>query len=96
MIPGETVRSQQATDPHNGEFKVMHTGGGYYIGTMFIACGEKECGVCSEYAFGGRVLTKGQELDYNSRETDYFKTRDEAEKALEIYKKTGDLPGERY
>lgn len=100
MIPGETVLSQQAlcmqTNPHQGEFKVMHSGGGWYIGTLFLACGEKGCKDCADYEFGDRVLTKGQELDHNSRETDYFGTETEANAALETYKKTGELPNQRY
>lgn len=100
MIPGETIQSQKSmgmpTNPHHGEFKILHTNGGYYIGTMFVACGERDCGVCSEYIHGDRILTKGQELDYNSRETDYFKTQEEADAALKIYKETGELPNERF
>src|SRR5215471_17040787 len=83
MIPGETILSQQKLgyeiNPHTSEFKVLHSGGGYYIGTLFIACGEKNCKECAEYIFGDRILIKGQELDHNSRETDYFDTKEEAE-----------------
>lgn len=100
MFPGETIRSQQElglpVNPHNSEFKVLHSGGGYYIGTLFLACGEKDCKDCADYVFGGRVLTKGQELDHGSRETDYFKNKDLADAALEKYKNTGELDNERY
>lgn len=100
MIPGETVLSQQElgmeADPHLSDFRVMHSGGGYYIGTVFQACGVADCKECSDYVFGDRVLVKGQELAPGSRETDYFETRKAAEDALEVYKKTGDLPNERY
>jgi hypothetical protein len=101
MIPGETVLSQGDAglkDPHNGPFKVMRSQGNlrYYIGTMFISCGVRDCPECGEYNFGGRVHEKGDELDYNSRETDYFNTHEEAEKALEVYKSAGEMPGRRY
>jgi len=99
MIPGETITSQQKmgepANPHYSEFRVMHTGAGYYIGTMFLACGDKGCKDCADYEFGDRVLTKGQELDYNSRETEYFKTSEAAEAALAFYKATGELINER-
>ncbi len=99
MIPGETILSQKLlgmeTDPHVSEFKVMHSGGGWYIGTVFLACGEKDCKSCEEYSFG-ETLTAGKELSPNSRETDYFGKKQEAEKALETYKKTGNLPNQRY
>lgn len=100
MFPGETVLSQKAigmeSDPHTSDFKVIRSGGGWYIGTMFLACGEGSCKDCQDYAFGDRVLVKGQELDYGSRETDYFDTEAEANEALNEYKETGNLPGMRY
>ncbi len=100
MFPGETVLSQihedQNTDSHVSPFRVMQSGGGWYVGTMFVACGKTDCKDCQEYVYGDRVLTKGQELDYNSRETDYFESEKEATDALEEFKKSGELPGERY
>lgn len=101
MFPGETVLSQGdagKTNPHNGEFKVIQSQGSrlFYIGTMFLSCGVADCSQCGEYNEHGRgQRTKGEELDFNSRETDYFKTKKEAEDALEEYKKTEYLPGQR-
>jgi hypothetical protein len=100
MIPGETVLSQgpkAETNPHYSEFKVMrsHGGAGYYIGTMYLDCGEPNCKECGDYAFG-RERKKGTELDYNSRETDYFEKREDAEAALEQFKKSGFLDQARY
>lgn len=102
MFPGETVLSQGEAglkNPHNGPFKVMQSHGSllWYIGTMFLSCGTKGCDHCGEYNNHGHGDRKaGAELDYGSRETDYFKTREEADAALEIYKKTGELPNQRY
>lgn len=100
MIPGETVLSQESLgmpkDPHFSDFKVMQSQGTFqwYIGTMYLSCGNSACSECKDYL--GEPKPKGHELDYNSRETDYFKTKKEAEDALEEYKKTGVLPGMRY
>jgi flavoprotein len=84
-------------DPHTGPFKVMRSQGSglYYVGTMLLACGDKGCEDCQEYR-PGTVLEKGQELDYNSRETDYFKTKQEADDALKTYNETKKLPNARY
>lgn len=99
MFPGETVLSQGEegkTNPHNGPFKVMQSQGSmqYYIGTMYLDCGDPDCEECEEYACG-QPREKGEELDHNSRETDYFKTRKEAEDALETFNKSGRLPHQR-
>lgn len=101
MFPGETVLSQGEAglkDPHNGPFKVMQSHGSllWYIGTMFLSCGVKGCKSCGDYNYGHSVRESGSELAYGSRETDYFNTKKEADEALEIYKKTGELPNQRY
>lgn len=97
MIPGETILSQKElglpADPHISDFRVMHSGGGWYIGTVYVACGESSCEECSGW---GPNNKKGQELEPGSRETDYFDSREKAEAALEEYKKSGDLPDARY
>lgn len=97
MFPGETVLTSKRPNKHFGEFKVMSSqgGAGFYIGTMYLDCGDPNCHDCDEYAYG-RPRTEGRELDYNSRETDYFATKEEADKALEDYKKTGYLENQRY
>lgn len=97
MFPGETILSQKAlgqeVDPHVSPFQVMRSGGGWYVGTTYVACGEASCKECS----GWRELNvKGRELEPNSRETDYFKSEKEAKNALEEFMKSGKLPGERY
>lgn len=100
MIPGETIQSQKAlgipVDHHMSDFKVLKSANGWFIGTMYLACGEANCTECSEYRFDGSIPTKGYELDHGSRETDYFETEEKAKLALETYQKTGELPNERY
>ena len=61
-------------DPHVSEFKVMHTPGGWYVGTTYDGDGYEEA---------------------NSRETGYFDTEKEAANSLDVYQKTGCLPGAR-
>ncbi len=96
MIPGETILSRRAMgmkdDPHAGEFKVIQSLGSglFYVGTMMLSCGKNDCEDCSDYD-----REKGAEIDYNSRETDYFSTREEAGAALRTYKETGFLPKQR-
>lgn len=96
MFPGETVLSQkdlgQETDTHISDFQIMHSGGGWYVGTTYVACGKSTCGECSGW---GELNQKGRELEPNSRETEYFKTEKEAVKALEGFKKSGSLEGRR-
>ncbi len=93
MFPGETILSQKdlgmPIDKHCGEFKVIRSegSGNYYIGTMMVSCGESDCEDC-----GYRALPKGEEVDYNSRETGYWDTKEEAEDALKAFKHTGDMP----
>lgn len=102
MFPGETVLSQGddgLKDPHHGEFKVMQSHGNrmFYIGSMFLSCGDPACGRCGVDEYPHRhPAKKGTELDYNSRETDYFKSEQAAKDALEVYKKTGEMPMQRY
>lgn len=100
MIPGETIQSQKALgmpiDPHISDFRVLKSANGWYIGTLYLACGKANCKECLEYRFDGSVPDKGTELDHGSRETDYFDTEDKAKSALETYQKTGELPSERY
>lgn len=99
MIPGETILSKPSSErknPHYSEFKVLRTNA-YYIGTTFLSCGQTDCADCGEYnEYGHGQREAGEELAPNSRETDYFKTKEEAEAALEEYKKTGNLPNQRY
>ena len=99
MFPGETIASQRELgmpeDKHVSEFRVMHSGGGigpvqYYIGTIYTACGDEDCKACREDEFQAGFQYP------NSRETDYFETEQAANDALEKYKKTGWLEGERY
>lgn len=92
MIPGETIQSRKLmgmeADKHTSEFKVMFSNAGHYIGTSHTNCGE--CDDCKESG-----LPKGYESP-GSRETEYFKDRKGAEKALEMFQKTGVLPEQRY
>jgi len=100
MLPGETVLSRKRLgmeiNSHVSDLKVLRSNGTglYYIGTVFLACGEKSCKDCNEYLFG-RKAEKGTELDYNSRETHYFNTKELAEEALAKYKESGVLDGMR-
>jgi hypothetical protein len=84
-------------DEHVGPFKVIRSQGSglYYIGTMVLCCGETTCDDCGD-RHEVPFPAKGQELDYNSRETDYFKNEQEAKDALATYKKTGVLHKMRY
>jgi len=94
MIPGETILSAKAlvmkVDSHVGPFKVIRSQGSglFYIGTMWLACGDSTCEDCSQYH---RTPSIGDEIDYNSRETDYFEKEEDATKALERFKETGVL-----
>ena len=96
MFPGETILSQkelgQEVDSHISDFQVMHSGGGWYVGTTYVACGEASCEECSGW---GTNNVKGRELEPNSRETGYFKTEKEAKEALAGFKESGDLEGKR-
>jgi len=89
---GETVLSRKAfgmeIDEHVSDFRVMSTGAGYYIGTVFTYCGE--CDACKKEGMPKGVSTP------NSRETDYFKTSELAEAALEVFKVTGKLEKQRH
>ena len=93
MFPGETVLSQMEygmkVSDHVSEFKVMESNGSFYIGTLFTYCGNKECPDCKG------ELPKGFQ-EPNSRETDYFDKREQAEKALVEYKRLGVLEKARY
>jgi hypothetical protein len=92
MIPGETVQSSKAlgmeVDPHLSEYQVLRSHAGYYVGTTWNACGRQDCSE-EECSWGEGFSQPG------SRETDYFETREEAEKALEGFKKNGELEGDR-
>jgi hypothetical protein len=91
VISGETVLSKKATgqevDVHTSEFKVLSSNAGYYVGTSHVSCGK-----CDECLKTG--LPEGFEQP-GSRETGYFATRKLASQALETYKSTGVLPGQR-
>lgn len=98
MFPGETMLTKSESErknPHFSEFKVIRSNQ-WYIGTMFISCGDQKCKECGEDEYPRSNYEKGRELDYNSRETDYFKDEAEANAALEQYKKTGVLLKQRY
>jgi hypothetical protein len=93
VLPGETVMDQErmglSKDPHVSEFQVMESEGNrlFYIGTLYK---HDECEVCKKEG-----LPPGFE-EPNSRETDYFSTKDEAKAALEKYKETGTLDKMRF
>lgn len=93
MIPGETILSMSPEDqqkvredPHISEFKVIRYGGGYFIGTLYI---YDHCDLCKE-----TLMPYGTQ-EPNSRETGYFRTREEADAALLVYNKTGHLQRRR-
>lgn len=81
MIPGETILSGGAVDRHTSPFKVMQSGGGWYVGTTWGVCDEPECKQeeCVEAREG--LLPKNYS-EPNSRETDYFETKEGAIAAL--------------
>lgn len=93
MFPGETVLSKMEygmkISDHVSEFQVMESNGMFYIGTIFTYCGDTSCLDCR-----GEMRKGFQEP--NSRETDYFDTREQAEKALVEYKRLGVLEKARY
>lgn len=86
MMPGETILSGGGGS-HYSEFMVLKSPAGWYIGTIWTACGK--CDECrrDDYEQGWQ--------EPGSRETDYVETEEEATKALEEYKATGILPGMR-
>lgn len=91
MFPGETILSgakSHEQDPHISEFKVLRSAAGYYIGTIWTACGE--CAECKKDEW----MTKGWS-EPNSRETEYFDTEEEATKALGEYRDSGFMPEAR-
>lgn len=84
MIPGETILSGGETSNHV-VWQVMHTGAGYYVGTVFTHCGVKSCTIC-----GKEDMPKGFQ-EPNSRETGYFKTEKEAQRAFDEYCSSGEM-----
>lgn len=98
MFPGETVLSQKAMgiepNKHVTPLKVIKSND-YYIGTMFVSCGDQSCKDCGEAEYPRANYEAGRELDYNSRETEYFATKEEADKALEEFNKTEVLAKQR-
>lgn len=98
MLLGETVLSgaeSSKENSHVSEFKVMKSAAGWYVGTEWISCGSTECKECS---FGTQILygLKGQPIFPNSRETDYFNSKEEAEKALNMFLVSGVLDKQRH
>lgn len=101
MFPGETVLSSSETarkNPHIGPFKAIQSQGSglWYIGTMFICCGNQDCSECGKDEYPRPNHEKGIELDFNSRETDYFDTEEQVNAALDAFNKTGEMPKQRY
>lgn len=98
MFPGETILTKPQSErknPHFSEFQVIKSNQ-FYIGTMFISCGDENCKECGKDEYPRANYEKGRMLDYNSRETDYFKSEAAAIAALEKYQKTGVLDNQRY
>jgi hypothetical protein len=91
VIPGETVLSARALgipdDEHVSEFQVMQSPGNqlFYIGTVRTRCADTACIECER-----SHLPVGYP-EPNSRETDYFHNRNEAEMALATYNRCGEL-----
>lgn len=87
MFPGETILSGAVNDHHVSEFKVLESRAGHFIGTEYTFCGDAECKRCGplEVRFDEGITVP------NTRETEYFERRDIAEKALQVYKTTGEL-----
>lgn len=94
MHPAESVFNL-GKNPHFSELRVIHSNQ-YYLGTMYLVCQDGGCESCREEYPWVTEFTQGKELDYNSRETGYFKDEAEAVAALEKYKKTGELDNQRY
>ena len=78
MIPGETILSGAKTSKHVSPFQVL-CANSYYIGTTFTTCDGTDCDEqdCKD-------MGAGMEMP-NTRETGYFNTRSEAEKALKAF-----------
>ena len=90
MGPGETVLSgaeSSKENSHISKLRVMHSSAGYYVGTAYRYCGN--CSKCIKEA-GTHVWTEP-----NSRESGYFKKREDAEKALTTFNETDELPEQR-
>jgi len=91
MIDGETLLSGGGNaDPnldHITDFQVMNTGAGWYVGTGYISCGNYGKGCTSSDCDPER----NPPVQPNSRETDYFATREEAEAALVEFQKEDEI-----
>ena len=86
MLEGETILSgapNRKQDSHVSLFKVLFSGGGFFVGTTFTSCDDLDC--CS---YPGLV-------EPNTRETDYFRTSGAAKEALEAFLKTGEMTRQR-
>ena len=101
MFPGETLLSRaeegEKPDPHYTELQVMHSPAGWYVGSYWKACKEKAtaCAGCLEDYDYLPPEHWGDITEPGSRETDYFDSPEEAEKALDGFNKTGTLLGKR-
>jgi len=93
-MPGETVLSGAVNDKHVSEFQVMQSPAGWYVGTLYTYCGDKNCTRCNDDTPAEAPMPKGLQ-EPNSRETDYFRNEQEAEDSLEGFNADGEMEGMR-
>lgn len=63
---------------HYSEIQVMRSGAGFYLGTLWKPCGK--CEECKKHDYPDWWTEPG------SRESEYFRTQADAEKALAAFK----------
>lgn len=91
MFPGETILSdpdpKAHLDPHISELRVLRSGAGYYIGTLWTYC---DCERCQNES-----MPAGMQ-EPHTRETDYFgDDLTAANLALATFRDTGVMPRRR-
>jgi hypothetical protein len=100
MFPGETILEGEdfgegkekvaKRDAHLSDLQVMHSAAGFYIGTIWTACGAETCswGCAEDYGWLP-VEERVKVQEPGSRESGYFPDKASAEQALETFKETG-------
>ena len=90
MLPGETILSgarSHEQDSRISQFKVLRSAAGYFIGTQYThdgtCCTNDGIHLCTDL------------VEPNSRETGYWRTKEDAEEALALFHKHGVMPGQR-
>lgn len=89
MLKGETILDGAPgndQDPRVSGLKVLRSGAGWYIGTVYIHDGT----CCPDQGFPCNGM-----VEPYSRETGYFPAEDDAEQALQAFIDLGTMPADR-